>query len=268
MKDIRAALEKGEVVIGTVCATSSPAAVEIIGYAGFDYVFICTEHFSAGPYGPELEHLIRAAYAADITPFVRVTQNDPSMIRKALNFGAIGIIVPHVRTKEDAERAVAAAKFPPEGNRGGAPIIRAAKYGAIDWATYWRQANRDTLVMPIVEDLASIDNLEEILTVPGIDVVRFGGFDLAMDLGLDGDITQPEVEGLMDRVIEISRRKGIPVNGLAWNAETARKWVEKGCGMLTLSGDIAVMSGAYRQLLQSTRDAVDELRPAPRVRQG
>ena len=253
MRDIKAMLESDEVVIGTVCGASSPAVVEIIGYIGFDYVFIDAEQSSVGSYGPELENLIRAAYAADIAPFVRVTDNDPSMIRKALNFGALGIIVPHVRTAEDARRAVAAAKYPPEGHRGATPLVRAARYGASDWLTYLRAANDQILVMPVIEDLEAIDNVEEIASVPGIDVLRFGGFDLAMDMGLEGEITHPEIRRHMESVVSAAMRHGVYVNGLAWDADIAREWVAMGCRMLTLSADVAVLSSAYRQLLESAR---------------
>lgn len=117
MKDIKKALKNGEVVIGVCCDISDPSVVAILGYTGWGYVIINCEGGVASPFGAELENLIRAAYIADITPVVKVPENDSAMVASAVNLGAKIVEVPKVNTKEDAIEALKAAKYPPQGNR-------------------------------------------------------------------------------------------------------------------------------------------------------
>lgn len=142
MKDLKVALRRGERIIGTFCVSNSPSIVEIIGYAGFDFVIIDCQHSATNPYGSELENMVRAAYAADITPIVRVTRNDEAQILKALDFRAKGLIVPQVGSKGEVEQLVSATHYPPMGHRSSTPVIAATKYGFRPWAGYTAQSMR------------------------------------------------------------------------------------------------------------------------------
>jgi 4-hydroxy-2-oxoheptanedioate aldolase len=248
MKDIRRMISSGEPVIGVFSLISDPTAVEIIGYSGFDFVAIDTEHPAMSPYGTELESCIRAAYAADIVPFVRVTENSKGMILKALNLGAKGVIVPHVNTKEDAERLVAAARYSPVGRRSAAPIVRAARYGWTAWSEFWRRSNEDVFTIPILEERQSMENLNEIVSVPGLDVIYFGPFDLSMTMGYEGATDHPAVWDYLDKTVSVCQKKGLPVMNLAWNVEAAKKSLEKGCAMVSLGVDLVLLNDALRNL--------------------
>jgi 4-hydroxy-2-oxoheptanedioate aldolase len=256
MKDIKKMIAEGEVVVGTFAFLPAPASVEIIGYAGFDFVIIDVEHGACGPLGTELENMIRAAYAADITPLIKVTENDSGMILKALDFGAKGVLVPHVLSKEDAIHAVQCAKYPLDGHRSSAPIVRAAKYGALDWATYWKRANEETMVWPIIEDKRGIGNIEEIVSVRGIDCIAFGPFDLSMSLGKKGIPTDPAVEEKLDKVLDICNQKRIPVQILAMNVETAKKVVEKGVKIVAISADTMLLYQACRDIVERVKKEI------------
>ncbi len=253
-------IAKGEPVIGYFTVTGDPAAVEVIGYAGFDFVGIDEEHTALSPFGIELESCIRAAYTADIVPLVRVAENNEKMILKALNLGAKGIIAPHVNTKEDAERLVAAAHYAPEGRRSAAPPIRAARYGWIPWSEFWRKSNEEILVIPILEEKRAMDNLEEIASVPGLDIIFFGPFDLSMTLGHDGVSDHPVIWDYLDKTLRICEKKGLPVMNLAWNVESAKKSLEKGCALISLGTDLTLLNSALQQLTKDVREKIKPMK--------
>jgi len=182
VKDIIKALRNGEVVIGVGCQIPAPCVVEMMGYAGWDYVNINCENAPIAPYGTELENMIRAAYAGDIYPMVKLLSNSPAMIWQALDLGAKAVMV-SIRNKEELLRAIAATKYAPHGNRNGAPSIRAAKYGFVPWPEYMEQAYTEAPVIPLLETREAMDNMDDILSVDGLALVTIGPFDLALDLG-------------------------------------------------------------------------------------
>ena len=253
-------IAKGEPVVGVFSVTSDPAAVEVIGYAGFDFVGIDTEHAALSPYGIELESCIRAAYASDIVPLVRVAENNKSMILKALNFGAKGIFAPHVNTREDAERLVMSAHYSPEGRRSAAPPIRAARYGWTPWPEFWRKSNEEILVIPILEEKQAMDNLDDIISVPGLDIIFFGPFDLSMTLGHDGASDLPIIWDYLDRAVNSCKRKGLPVMNLAWNVDSARKSLERGCAVISLGVDLVLLNSALQQLAKGVREKIKPMK--------
>ena len=225
----------------------------MLGYAGFDFVLIDTEQAPCGCYGMELENLIRAALAADLAPLVRVTEVNQSMIEKALNFGAKGVVIPHVNTKEEMSLCVQAAKYPPEGSRGSAPPLQAAKYGFHEWGHFWKQANRETVVIPLIEEKVAVDNLEEILTVKGIDAVFFGPFDLSMTLGLGGVIEHPLIDEYSDRVYSLCKQKGVPIMEEEPDYRRAKKILAKGCTNLLLGTDLVWFADKFSELMRFAR---------------
>ena len=130
-RNLKKSIQSGEIAIGTILNIPSPAIIEILGYAGFDYVMIDTEHAPIGPLDTAvIENLTRAANLADITPLVRVNKNDPGMVSKVLDAGAMGVVAPHVKTKEETIRLVKGAKYPPIGVRGAMTLSRATRYGS------------------------------------------------------------------------------------------------------------------------------------------
>jgi 4-hydroxy-2-oxoheptanedioate aldolase len=246
MKDLRAMMKQGKACIGIFAVTASPAIVEAIGYSGLDFVIIDCEHAALSPYGTELEECVRAAYASDITPLVRVTENEKGMILKALNFGAKGVIVPHVNTREDAEKLVRAARYAPEGRRSAAPPVRAAKYGFTPFTEFWKQQNKENLVIPLIEEKEAAQDLSRIVEVRGLDVVFYGPFDLSMTLGLDGVTDHPTIWKGLDETVKLCKSKGLPVANLCWDIASAAQSIERGAQMIALSVDMVI----FRQGLQ------------------
>ncbi|OGA49360.1 MAG: hypothetical protein A3G24_17495 [Betaproteobacteria bacterium RIFCSPLOWO2_12_FULL_62_13] len=193
--NFRRRLAKDRVLLGMQCFTGSAGIVEILGYAGYDWVSLDMEHapsdFAA------IEHLTRAANCAGITPLVRVADNVPLLIMKALDAGAAGVIVPHVSSRSDLEQAVAATLYPPRGIRGACSATRATGYGAEPWKAYVTRANDGVVVVPLVEEKAAIDAFDDLLQVEEVPVYWIGITDLAQSLGYPGaDFQQPELASL------------------------------------------------------------------------
>ncbi len=221
-------------MIGPILNFNAPWLVDLAGPIGFDFVMIDAEH---GPLSPEsAEAMIRAAEVAGVTPLVRVPANVAHEILRYLDVGALAIQVPHIDSAADAKRAVAAIKYPPLGERGHAPTTRAAGYG-IDQSPgdYVDLANRETMVLAMIESVAAVDNVDAILDVEGIDALIMGPGDLSLSMGHRGVRDAPEVERAVDHVISRAKKRGIPVSMPAANADAVRKCVARGATMIYLA---------------------------------
>lgn len=184
---------RGEAAIGAAIKFPSPELVEFCGFLGFEWIFIDAEH---GPIGwTECQAMCRACDALGLSPFVRVPKLDHALIMTYLQTGPLGIAVPHINTPEEAEAAVRAARYYPEGRRGCDLGGRSSGYNLVEPAEdYFAHSNRELLVALWVEETEGMRNLGEILQVPGIDAVHFGPCDLALSMGLPGRWDHQEVQ--------------------------------------------------------------------------
>ena len=199
-KVLRDRLKEGEIVFGPFMKLASPQVVEIAGFAGFDFVILDMEH---GPLCFEtIENLVRAAEVVDIAPLVRVYDKKPSLIVRSLDVGAEGVLVPHISSVVEAESLVDTARFNPHGERGVCRYVRAAKFSSLDRYSYFDEANRNTLVIAMIEGEDGIANLDQILSVVGIDVVFIGPYDLSQSLGIPGQVTDARVIKQMGKVAD------------------------------------------------------------------
>ena len=175
-------LDEGKLAVGMGIFTGSPIVVQMIGYSGFDFVFIDMEHTPV-TIDRELQALIIAANESGMGTCVRVKYNDEVLIRTTAEFGADAVVVPHCRTAEDARKMVQAVRFPPYGVRGSATDCRSAGYGCypdFNFGEYVEKCNRETLIIPLAEDPEFFDNMDEILDVEGLGGVQLGPSDLAL----------------------------------------------------------------------------------------
>lgn len=241
-------------VFGMTMYTNCPQLIECMAYAGFDFAFIDAEHC---PWETtSLREAVLAARAAGISPLVRVTQPDMVQIRKALEMGAEGVIVPHCRSVEDMELCVRAAKFPPMGRRGFDMTTRAAQFGmGPDAKEFVPYANATELVIPMCEDFEFMDNLEAMMSVPGIDAINFGPADYSMSTNRPSgyDMKNSNTEEVMARLVAAAQPRGIGVMAPALppNEETIRTLVAKGVNMLICGSDIY----HFQASLQRVKDA-------------
>ena len=252
---MRTRLRKGEVLIGTLIDFKDPNIVEIIGLAGFDFVFIDMEH-SAREY-ENLENIIRAAELVSATPLVRIPEINESYALRALEAGAMGLIFPHVRTKEDAIRCVRATKYPPRGVRGMHPSTRASRFGSSSFAQHVREANEQTQVWVIIEDVEGVKNIEEIVRVEGLDVIMPGPGDLSVDLEVPGEWTHPTVIEHLDHVVSATRKvPGLNLAPFIAEPPQGKFWVDKGCNILIFQHDSILFSSIYKTLFRQIKDSL------------
>src|SRR5919205_2065139 len=199
----KAKLSEGKVVFGAIIGRHAPDLVELFGAIGYDFVMIDCEH---GPMSlDEVEHMVRAAEVFGITPITRLPNHADSTILQFLDRGVQGIIVPHINTRETATAVAKAARYYPEGHRGVGGG-RAHDYGvgvSREESTRW--VNAQLLVIPMIEETEAVDNLDDILTVSGVDVLHVASGDLSQSMGFPG----PEkVRALMRQVIPRIRKGG------------------------------------------------------------
>lgn len=246
---VRRALARGELVLGMMHFTGSPMIVEVMARAGLDFTIIDMEH---SPIDLELAaHLVRAADAAGIAPLVRVPEVNAGLIKKVLNLGAQGIVVPHA-TRAACQAAVQAVRFAPEGDRGSCPAIRSAGYSVPSWTEYAAQANRQVLVIPLLEEKEVLADVESLVAMPGVDVLFFGPFDFSISAGVPGaGFDHPVMAAALERVVDLARQHGKYVMtsvGETISTEYARHIVGRGVRMISFSADALVFLKACREI--------------------
>lgn len=241
-------MKSGQVAVGTFINFYAPSVVEIVGYAGLDYIVIDDEH-GAFTY-PQIEELIRAAEISGTTALVRVSYDD-SAIQKALDRGAMGIQVPMVNNKKDAEAVVRKAKYAPIGTRGIAYSVRAAKFGKYKGKEYLDSADENTLVVVHIETQEAVDNFDEIAGVPGVDVVFVGPTDLSVSMGYKEEgANHPKVQAVVKDLLARGKEKGVIMGTLAMGAKDVKRCADDGAGYV-----ITVASGLISEKIKELVDA-------------
>lgn len=236
-------LAAGKTILGKGVLSHNPALVEILGVTGFDFVLVDTEHSPLGV-DVDMSNLIRAANSVNLPVIVRVKGVVDHMIQGALEMGAEGVLIPHLTSRADAEAAVRAAKFPPMGGRGFTTSVRSARYGVSgDPVGYMETANRDTLVIGLAEDRAFFDDVDGILSVPGLDMVYFGSMDLAVSYGLPpkNPMSYPEIQAAFTRLSDAAKRHGLTMLGRAAShrMDELQQFIDRGYQAILVGSDIA-----------------------------
>ena len=202
----------GSTTLGPFVGWPAPALVELMGWAGFDFVVIDCEH---GIMDYETaENMIRAAELSDTTPIVRIGMNDQQHIQRYLEGGAQGVMIPLINNGEQGRMVVDSVKYPPVGKRGGFSG-RSAMFGIQDQAEYVKQANEETFVCLQIETPESIENADEIIAVEGADCIFFGPGDLSLNMGYPGQIAHPEVVSAIEVLVEKTHAAG-KISGTPW----------------------------------------------------
>ena len=238
-------LRAGKVTIGAWVCFGTPDSAEILAHMGLDWLVFDAEH---GPWSIEtVQRQIQATAGTDIVPIVRVAWNDIVMIKRALDVGAYGVIVPWVNTKEQAIQAVRAAKYPPKGMRGCGPR-RVSMYG-LD-TEYFDVADDLVMVIVQIETLEAVDNLDEILSVDGIDAIFIGPEDLAASQGLLGQKRHPKNLETIARILAAGKRAGTPVGIYGMGPEYVKEHVDQGFQFVVLGSDTKFMIHGLRDILR------------------
>lgn len=250
---VKQKLKSGQATCGAFLQLNSHISAEILSQAGFDWLIVDMEHAPV-----DLDSLLQQLQAignsSGCVPFVRSPWNDAVAIKRILDTGAQGIVIPYVNTHAEAEAAVAACKFPPHGTRGAAMSPRAARYGA-STTQYFARANRDTVVIVSVETREAVQNLDEILTVPGLDGIFIGPMDLAVSLGHDdvkcGQV-QEAIAEIETKVLATDKFLGT----IATDWQQAKACYERGYQWLILMQDGLTLASHADSIVQRFRQEV------------
>ena len=254
-------LKSGKILLGMGVESENTDFVEIAAMVGFDFIYLDQEHTTTS--WETLKRLVIAADLYDTPVIVRVEKNDEVAIRKALEMGVQGILVPHVCTKEETIKAIQAAKFPPKGVRGAASNVRSAGFGARDWKNYVPEANSDVLVSIMFEDKKAMENVDEILSVDGLDAVCYGPVDYAFSKGLGekGEFRgHPLIEKDFDILIKKCKKRGIYIQytPVPQDYVTVKEAIDRGVSFLFIGSDIVAFIQQCKNLMDNVYNKVKE----------
>ena len=247
---IKRKLERSEIV-NVIEGFHTAEIVDFLGPMGFDGVWVETEHGAID--FREIQNITRSCDLWGMTSLIRVNRVDYGLIYRTLDQGAQGVIVPHVDTAEQAREVVRAARYAPIGERG---MYESRQAYGLDSEQYFRSANRETLVVVMIEDILAIENLEEILAVDDIDVFFVAPSDLAQSMGLVGQIDHPRVQQTISDAVARISDAGRTAGAIAW-ADTAEEVVEAGARFLMTSW-LAYLSAGAKTYFEAVQQADDE----------
>lgn len=241
----KARLKAGEAQLGLWCSLGGPTVAEMLATTGFDWITIDTEHAPAEVTDvlPALQAL--AAYP-EVSPIVRPAINDSVLIKRHLDQGAQTLILPYVQTKEEAEQAVAAVRYPPHGIRGVAGLTRASRYGTVK--DYAAQADAEVCLIVQVETVSAMEQLEDIAGVDGVDGIFFGPSDLSASMGLTGQPNHPDVKAAIRDALSRLAAIGVPGGALCLDPAWARDAFADGAAFVAVGLDLHLLSNAARSL--------------------
>lgn len=228
-------LRNGQTVLGTALAAPTASVTAATCKTDIDFIWMDTEH---APYASEsLEGLPIIARQNGVAPMIRVAWNDPALIKKAFDVGAVAVMVPQVTTAEEAARAVEYAFYPPLGKRGVSPNWPFV--AGVDWNHVIQTANQETVLIVQIESVEAYGNLEEIAAVPGIDVLFIGPMDMSASLGVVTQMQDPRLQEMMKEFPKILAEKGIPAGTTLGDIEEVKQKLSWGYRFMNVGNPMA-----------------------------
>ena len=246
-------LARGETLIGTHASLPEPMILEMLGKTGFDLVWIDAEHNCLDR--RDLALMIMGANLTEIPVFIRVPEINPNIVKALLDVGADGIIFPNIRSAEDAQLAVASMHYPPDGIRGYGPG-RCNGYGEIAEQEYIQKVSRKVWAVLQIEHWDSVEHLEEIMAVPGIDMLCAGPCDLSGSLGKLAQLDDPECKKWYDLLVT---KAVIPI-GVSGAPGAMGDWLQRGVCWINVGGDSGYILSGARQLYSDMKKLAAEIR--------
>jgi 2-keto-3-deoxy-L-rhamnonate aldolase RhmA len=241
---VREKWKAGKPTIGCFLGLGSPHVAGLMAHAGYDWLVIETEHNAMDM--AQVEQMLTAIQGTETVPLVRVPPGDKVFIQRALDIGARGVVVPLIKTPEDAAAVIEATRYPPQGVRGFGPL-RASHYN-FDMAEYFETANEDVIVVFIIETKEAVENLEAIAAIPGVDGFFMGQCDLCLSLGLHPlkYNEYPEVAAIIEKTLHVGQRNRIATGMNAFSPPDLMKLRDEGHTMLAYGPDYVLLSHAAR----------------------
>lgn len=249
---LKVALRENRLTIGSWISMAHPAIAEIMSDAGFDWLTVDMEHSTITI--REAEEMIRIIDLKGKTPLVRLTSNDSNQIKRVMDAGAHGVIVPMVNSREQAEAAVRAVKYPPVGNRG-VGLARAQKYG-MGFESYVKWLEEESVVIAQIEHIDAINNLEEILTTEGIDGTIIGPYDLSASMGKPGKFEDSDVVqaiALYEKILK-KYKKPLGYHVVSSDFAQVKERIDKGYSFVAFNTDFLFLGDICRKQLGCLKD--------------
>jgi 4-hydroxy-2-oxoheptanedioate aldolase len=247
VKSIRRRVLDGEILVGTWLVLGSSLTAEIAGNAGFDWVLLDMEH-GMGAHDSLLLQL-QALEGTPAVPIVRVASNDPVQIKRVLDLGASGIMVPMVKDAADAKRVVEAMRYPPQGIRGVTPYNRPANFGQ-GFREYYSTANDELLCVVQIETEQAVEHAEEIAAVEGVDTLFIGPLDLSIGLGIMRQFDHPKYRSAVTKVVSACRKAGKTPGIILLDVEVPEDAVADGFTFIARASDGSALATALRELVE------------------
>ncbi|QSX00268.1 HpcH/HpaI aldolase family protein [Haloterrigena alkaliphila] len=247
---LRRTLEDDDVALGVLENAYSPTLVEFYGELGLDFVWIDLEHAGPSPFdGDRLEDLTRAANVTGTELLIRLPEPDPGMVRKTLDAGVRSLFVSRIESADEVRRALEASQFEYDGDPGkrGFASPRASRWGTTD--DYAGTEDEEIVVGVTIENPTAVENIDEILDVPGLGFVFAGPLDLAVSLGHPGEPTHDEVEERVEAVREAALEAGVPLGGLGFGMDDVNEKADSGYQILNLGSTTGALGAAVRSWL-------------------
>ncbi len=239
-------MHEGKPVVGLTITTASPELAAQAANMGFDFLWIEMEH---SPITLETaRNMILATRGLKAVPFTRVPVNELWTAKRVLDIGSLGVMFPFTSTPELARQAVAACKYPPEGSRGSGPGLASFRWPAPEG--YHKFANRNAMVIVIIEQGGAVEQIEEIAAIPGIDVLFIGTSDLSFSLGVGGQTDHPRVREAVTRVVQAAKSNDIAVGRPAASAELIKRYIDEGFLFFQAPSDMVVLASGARAILE------------------
>ncbi len=251
----REALQQGKTVFGTMLQElRSPAIPQVMATAGFDFIFIDMEH---GAFNWEtMADMVKVTRLTGMTPFVRVSDDQYHLIARVLDAGAQGIMVPRVESREQVENVVQWSKFPPQGCRGCSILKGHSDYQPQPLQDFTQHLNRENMVILQIERKLAVDNIDDLLAVPGVDAAIAGPNDLALSLGIAEDMHHPLMVESLDTIVAACCRHGLPCGMHVGSLEALTEWMARGMRFIVYSTDLSFLLKGAQNGLKALREAV------------
>lgn len=244
----RQALKDRKLLVGTIQSLPTPETAEIFASAGLDWLFLELEHgvMSLG----EAQTVVQASSQMPVV--IRVPLIDEVWIKKALDIGPAGIIIPQVQTADEAKRVMELCKYPPAGKRT-VGIARAQGYGA-KFQEYVSNANEHTAVILMIEHINAVKNIADIIDVPGIDCLFIGPYDLSASMNKAGQTMDPDVQRAIAQVKEQAERADIPLGIFEATSEAVKPYIQNGYTLIAVSVDALMLGKAAKEIIEKCSD--------------